>query len=492
MLVFDLQTFGGGKKSKVKTTPAQIPQATAEEQQLLNQQLDWFNQTKPIANRLLNMGNTALNTQVNPDYNSIYGNMQTATDANANRINGLFTPVTNAQNTANNANNGYINNIGNAMDSYSEGNKYLDSDYQKAMQDNANTMNGLLSGNLPDAYATNRRNALMDDMNSTVGNTLSHLASRGIIDSSVSSSALNDISRNASNTLANSYSNDMSTAASLANNAYNNQLNGLNGRAGLLGDQYANAVNGINAQAGLTGQNYSNALRNAGTIADLTGQAQNYANAGLTNASNAQNAALNATAQYLEMANNLNEPARSLLASMRGQRYALGTPAQTYVKQGSGGLFGNLMSAGTNALATRWGCFPAGIMVATPEGEKPIETIKSGDIVISYRGHTTVKALHEIGRRALVKIAVPTREVITTLTQTFKTPDGIKTAKELKPGDSIYTVGGYHAIASIGKTGEMAEVYDLELANDGWFYANGILAESIKADELAQEEKEGE
>ena len=38
----------------------------------------------------------------------------------------------------------------------------------------------------------------------------------------------------------------------------------------------------------------------------------------------------------------------------------------------------------------------------------------------------------------------------------------------------------------------MAEVYDLELANDGWFYANGILAESIKADELAQEEKEGE
>lgn len=492
MLVFDLQTFGGGKKSKVKTTPAQIPQATAEEQQLLNQQLDWFNQTKPIANRLLNMGNTALNTQVNPDYNSIYGNMQTATDANANRINGLFTPVTDAQNTANNANNGYINNIGTAMDSYSEGNKYLDADYQKAMQDNANTMNGLLSGNLPDAYATNRRNALMNDLNGTVGNTLSNLASRGIIDSSVSSSALNDISRNASNTLANSYSNDMSTAASLANNAYNNQLNGLNGRAGLLGDQYANTVNGVNTQAGLTGQNYINSLRNAGMISDLTGQAQNYANAGLTNASNAQNSALNAPAQYLEMANNLNEPARSLLASMRGQRYALGTPATTYVKQGSGGLFGNLLSAGTNALATRWGCFPAGTMVATPEGEKPIETIKSGDIVISYRGHTTVKALHEIGRRALVKIVLPTREVITTLTQTFKTPEGIKTAKELEAGDSIYTVGGYHAIASIGKTGEMAEVYDLELANDGWFYANGILAESIKADELAQEEKEGE
>lgn len=490
MLVFDLQTFGGGKKSKVKTTPAQIPQATAEEQQLLNQQLDWFNQTKPIANRLLTMGNTALNTQVNPDYNSIYGNIQTATDANANRINGLFTPVTDAQNTANNANNGYINNIGNAMDSYSEGNKYLDSDYQKAMQDNANTMSGLLSGNLPDAYATNRRNALMDDMNSTVGSTLSNLASRGIIDSSVSSSALNDISRNASNTLANSYSNDMNTATNIANNAYTNQLNGLNGRAGLLGDQYANTVNGINTQAGLTGQNYSNALRNAGTIADLTGQAQNYANAGLNNASNAQNAALNAPAQYLEMANNLNEPARSLLASMRGQRYALATPAQTYVKQGSGGLFGNMLSTAGNAAAAYWGCFPAGTMVATPDGEKPIETIKAGDVVISYRGHTTVKALHEIGRRALVKITVPTREVITTLTQTFKTPDGIKTAKELKPGDRIYTVGGYHAIASIGKTGEMAEVYDLQLENDGYFYANGILAEGIKTSELKQEEGE--
>lgn len=492
MLIFDLQTFGGGKKSKVKTTPAQIPQATAEEQQLLNQQLDWFNQTKPVAQRLLNMGNTALNNPVNPDYQNIYNNLQAGTADNANRINGLFTPVTDAQNTANNANNGYINNIGNVMDSYSEGNKYLDADYQKAMSDNASNMNGLLAGNLPDAYATNRRKALMDDMNSTVGNTLSNLASRGIVDSSVSSSALNDISRNASNTLANSYTNDMNTATNIANNAYTNQLNGLNGRAGLLGDQYAYTVNGINAQAGLTGQNYSNALRNAGTIADLTGQAQNYANDTLTNASNAQNAALNAPAQYLELANNLNEPARSLLASMRGQRYALATPAQTYVKQGSGGLFGNLMSAGTNALATRWGCFPAGIMVATPEGEKPIETIKAGDIVISYKGHTIVTALHEIGRRALVKIVLPTRSVITTLTQTFKTPEGIKTAKELEAGDSIYTVGGYHAITSIGKTGEMAEVYDLELANDGWFYANGVLAESIKADELAQEEKEGE
>ena len=492
MLIFDLQTFGGGKKSKVKTTPAQIPRATEEEKKLLNQQLDWFNQTNPIAKNLLNMGNSALNTQVNPDYNAIYGNMQDTTDANINRINNLFTPVGDAQNTANNANNGYISNIGNAMNNYSEGNKHLDADYQKAMSDNASNMSGLLSGNIPDVYATNRRNALMDDMNSTVGNTLSNLASRGIIDSSVSSSALNDISRNAANTLANSYTTDMNTAANLANNAYNNQLNGLNGRAGLLGDQYTNTVNGISAQAGLTGQNYSNALRNAGMIADLTGQAQNYANDQLTNASTAQNAALNAPAQYFEMANNLNEPARSLLASMRGQRYSLGTPATTYVKQGSGGLFGNLLSAGTDALSTRWGCFPSGTMVATPYGEKPIETIKAGDIVISYRDHTTVKALHEIGRRALVKITVPTREVITTLTQTFKTPEGIKTAKELKPGDRIYTVGGYHAIASIGKTGEMAEVYDLELANDGWFYANGILAESIKADELAQEEKEGE
>lgn len=487
MLVFDLQTFGGGKKSKVKTTPAQIPQATAEEQQLLNHQLDWFNQTKPIANRLLNMGNTALNTQVNPDYNAIYGNMQNATNTNANRINGLFTPVNDAQNTANNANNGYISNIGNAMNNYSEGNKYLDADYQKAMSDNANTMSGLLSGNLPDSYASNRRNALMDDMNSTVGNTLSNLASRGIIDSSVSSSALNDISRNAANTLANSYTNDMNTATKIANNAYNNQLNGLNGRAGLLGDQYSNTVNGINTQSGLTGQNYSNALRNAGMISDLTGQAQNYASAGLTNASTAQNAALYAPSQYLELANNLNEPARSLLASMRSQRYALAAPAQTYVKQGSGGLFGNMLSTAGNAAAAYWGCFPAGTMVATPDGEKPIETIKAGDVVISYRGHTTVKALHEIGRRALVKITVPTREVITTLTQTFKTPDGIKTAKELKPGDRIYTVGGYHAIASIGKTGEMAEVYDLQLENDGYFYANGILAEGIKTSELKQE-----
>ena len=51
MFKFDLQIFGGGgKKSKVRSINAKVPEATADEKQLLQGQMNWINNTNRSAN----------------------------------------------------------------------------------------------------------------------------------------------------------------------------------------------------------------------------------------------------------------------------------------------------------------------------------------------------------------------------------------------------------------------------------------------------------
>lgn len=240
MLKFDLQLFGGGKKSKVVSTSAKVPEASSEEKRVLSNEMDWLTNAMGVSKNLMNLANGQIqNSQVTPDYNSLLQAALSGTQQAGQTVSGLLPQVQSGVTGANDANNGYIGGIGNVMETYQEGNKYLDSDYQKAMANNADTMSGILSGQLPSAYAENRQKALQSDLDSTMGSTLSSLADRGIINSSVANQSMNDISKNAANALANSYSSDMAQAANLANSAYNNQLNGLNGRAGLLSGLYS-------------------------------------------------------------------------------------------------------------------------------------------------------------------------------------------------------------------------------------------------------------
>lgn len=81
--------------------------------------------------------------------------------------------------------------------------------------------NDLLSGNLPSTFANARQQALNSDLQGTMGNAISNLASRGILNSSVTNSALNNISQNTADTLAKNYTNDLGTYAGLLNNASN-------------------------------------------------------------------------------------------------------------------------------------------------------------------------------------------------------------------------------------------------------------------------------
>ena len=55
---FNLQLFGR-RKPKVSYTEAHLPEATAEEKGLLQNQLNWINGTNASANRLQGMGDGA-------------------------------------------------------------------------------------------------------------------------------------------------------------------------------------------------------------------------------------------------------------------------------------------------------------------------------------------------------------------------------------------------------------------------------------------------
>lgn len=490
MLLFDLQLFGK-KGTKITTTDPQVPKMSDEEKGLLGEQLKWAQTTQPVAQNLLNMANQALSSQQvtpNPNWQTLYDRAQNQTAANNQLVQGLI-PQVNANTDANAAaNNRFSGLLGNAIQSMSQGNKELASEYNAAMQNNSTAMQGLLNGVLPSSYAENRQKALQADLTNTVGNTLSGLASRGIINSSQADSAFNDISRNASNTLAAQYGNDMQTAAGLAGQAYNSQLAGINGKAGLLGDMFRNQLSGYGQQADLANTNFNNRQQGISTLSQLANQSQQMATDPIKTAATAQEAAINTPMKYLAMATGQNAPTQGLLSQLSQQRYSVATPGQTIVRQGSGGFFGGLMSGLGSYLA----CFTAGTEISTPEGAVAIEQMAFGDQVISLGAVNEVQELHNMGEADVYELNTPSFAVETTQTEVFMTPDGNKPLSELSEGESVMTVNGFESITAIIATGKKEKVYELELTGDNMFYANGILAEGLTEADKAGNDPDGD
>lgn len=490
MLLFDLQLFGK-KGTRITTTDPQVPKMSDEEKGLLGEQLKWAQTTQPVAQNLLNMANQALSSQQvtpNPNWQTLYDRAQNQTAANNHLVQSLI-PQVNA-NTAENAaaNAGYSGQIGNAITSMTQGNKELGAEYNAAMKNNSTTMQGLLNGVLPSSYSENRQKALQSDLTNTVGNTLSGLASRGIINSSQADSAFNDISRNASNTLAAQYGNDMQTAAGLAGQAYNSQLAGINGKAGLLGDMFRNQLSGYGQQADLANTNFNNRQQGISTLSQLANQSQQMATDPIKTAATAQEAATNTPMKYLAMATGQNAPTQGLLSQLSQQRYSVASPAQTVVRQGSGGFFGGLMSG----LGSYFACFTAGTEISTPEGAVAIEQMTFGDQVVSLGAVNEVTELHDMGEADIYELRTPSCTVETTQTEVFMTPDGKKPLTELSEGESVMTVNGFEPITSIVETGRKEKVYELELTGDNMFYANGILAEGLTEADKAGNDPDGD
>jgi len=99
----------------------------------------------------------------------------------------------------------------------------------------------------------------------------------------------------------------------------------------------------------------------------------------------------------------------------------------------------------TNEPVDVWNhCFEAGTMVATPGGPVAIEMLRPGDLVLTSQGVKKVEKFFENGYRSILDISLNfsnfTVRVRATPDHKFKTTEGWKQLKNLKPGDVLYVL----------------------------------------------------
>ena len=132
------------------------------------------------------------------------------------------------------------------------------------IQSGQNLTGQLAQGKLPTEYTDNMTNAIKTGVNNTVGATLNSLGNRGVLNSSVTSKAMNDIEKNVSDTMAQQYNNNIGQLAGLANQQIGTATAGYNPYNTLAGLAQGQANTFINSPVG--------ALRGSGTTNQKTNQ----------------------------------------------------------------------------------------------------------------------------------------------------------------------------------------------------------------------------
>lgn len=174
-----------------------------------------------------------------------------------------------------------------------------------------NNYGNLANGNLPTQYLNNMRDAIRSTLQNTMGKSLNSLGQRGVLNSSVTNKAMNDISANAANSVTQNYLNNISTVS------------------GLIGNQ-----------AGLANQNLSNTLNTNNSNANIYRSLIESATAPITTAAAAQEAAQQPAINLWNSSLGLNGATTSALAAAAGKGTTTSTSTQ---KASGGGLFSGLL-----------------------------------------------------------------------------------------------------------------------------------------------------
>lgn len=91
----------------------------------------------------------------------------------------------------------------------------MNQEAQTAIEQAQQGIADLTQGNLPTAYTENIQNALNRGVQNSVGTTLQSLADRGVLNSSVTNTALQGISSATANAMADAYNQNIGTLANL-------------------------------------------------------------------------------------------------------------------------------------------------------------------------------------------------------------------------------------------------------------------------------------
>lgn len=133
------------------------------------------------------------------------------------------------------------------------------------------------------------------------------------------------------------------------------------------------------------------------------------------------------------------------------------------------------------------GCFPAGTPVRVPDGARPIERIREGDLVTTVDAHGKLSSARVtavfVTRNRLLEVRVEGGKLVTTETQPVGVEaGGFRPAGELKAGDRIWRWVGAErqAVAVLGAsaTDREADVFNLVLGEPKGFIAGDFLVRS--------------
>jgi Pretoxin HINT domain len=129
-------------------------------------------------------------------------------------------------------------------------------------------------------------------------------------------------------------------------------------------------------------------------------------------------------------------------------------------------------------------CFGGGTLVRTLDDQRPIETIRMGDQVLTQNPktgaleyHAVVTAFHNPPNATLRIEFDHDSIVVTGIHRLWRAGQGWVMARELKMGDTLRTLGGTVEVKSI-KEDKTRRVYNLKVADGESFFAgsSGILA----------------
>lgn len=128
-------------------------------------------------------------------------------------------------------------------------------------------------------------------------------------------------------------------------------------------------------------------------------------------------------------------------------------------------------------------CFAAGTRVATPDGDRPIETLAPGDTVFAYGNgaFTQTRVLRVFrGSARVLSLRAGGRTLLATADHPLLARSGFTRAGELVPDEEIATLSGgklaWTPVSPAAPSEAPRPVFNLELEAPHTFIAEGIIA----------------
>lgn len=322
------------------------------------------------------------------------------------------------------------------IDSYGRVNvdyEQLSNNAQSQIAQANNLVGQLMNGELPAAYQQNMEQALQRGVNNTVGSAINSLGNRGILNSSVTNTAIQGINDSVANTMAEQYTNNIGLLQGLAGQSVDQAAQGITTAAGAQEASMAPAMTMWNAANGMDGNTI-------GAVSALGGK-------GTTT-----------TTQKTSSSNPLSAVV------------GLGSSLAAGGAFGSGGLF----------------CFPVGTVIEAGRKDINIEDVKVGDKIVGYdennKRHTGVEVV-EVAQprlqqiyRLITVLKDEEQSVRTTPSQPILMQDNkYKMLAHISVGDKVKGKGEVVAVDYLG----YGLVYDLRLEDNYSYMADGFIVKGM-------------